>query len=151
MGGFGSNEGSICFESLDACIDTPQFALSRTKRLYEANGLTTDGRDYNIIVWQQRPNQLAALVRVWDENSDNSVIVLDTADANGMYGFLVEAYTATTERLKQLKVMPAGGAASSEAKYRAVFRSISDPMSPIYHLDTTTIDVESAKASFSFD
>ena len=150
MGQLSENHGSIFFVELDSLIESPEFFLSKSGILYDSIGQTTDGEWYSGIVWQQRIDQTAGYVRILGHESDDSIIILDTADEDGVYGNLVEAFLSSTAQLQKLRIIPQGKKANSHAICRSVARALDNPDTPVHRLKKVSIIVELTKASFDF-
>ena len=143
----------ITFEYLeDEIIDSPFFSIAKSRQYYEASGRTNRDRPYNILMWRQRPDQVAGLIRIWRRFSesyiDDSFVVLDTA-IKGDYGNF-ESYWAATTEFQKLGVLPRSVSAASEARYQSVSRSLKNPNSPVYDFNESSIEVVGTKATYQF-
>lgn len=148
-GALASSDGCIIFGgSIDDEIEAPIiFSPSKSRKYYETQGYTVKNRNYGAIIWQQNSDQVAAFVRIWSDECDAAIIMIDTA-IDGVYGY-VETFWSTTDDFEKLKILPRSKSASSQAKYQSVSRSLADPLSPVYMLPCTQVTFECDKVTYS--
>ena len=150
MGQFRSNGGFVRFPDLHVSIDEPVFALSPTRQFYEARGQTDEGTAYNFLVWHQSAEHLAAMVQVWGGQSDITIFMTESADPEGGGEVQADIVWERTAQVQRLKILPPTSAANSQAKYQKVAKSLSDPSSPIYGFESTSLVIEFDKAVFTY-